>query len=152
MAKSSRLQPGKRSRGKSSPAAVPPDPALPPKQRAFLGAYVESGSVAAAARAAGVHRTTHYEWWERDAAYREAFAQARERLADLLVDEAFRRALEGSDRLLEFLLKGLRPEVFNRHRVEVSPGGPGVGTLAVWQMSDADLEAEIDRYRKVLDR
>jgi len=123
---------------------------LTPKQAAFLKAYRDCGVLSEAARVANVNRTSHYEWLQTSPAYVQAFAQVQERLTDLLLDEAFRRALAGSDRLLEFLLKGLKPEVFNRQRVEIQASG-GTGMMAVWQMSDDELDEEIRRYRRICD-
>ncbi len=123
--------------------------ALTAKQTAFLAAYAQCGVVSDAARAAGINRTTHYQWLEQSAEYAAAFAQSQQRLADLLVDEAVRRALAGSDRLLEFLLKGLKPEMFNRQQVEVQAPG-GLAMVAVWQMSDDELEEEISRYQRII--
>lgn len=123
---------------------------LSPRQKAFLSAYLECGSVARAARAAKIYRTSHYNWLSRSPEYREAFYRARDRLADLLLDEAFERALNGSDRLLEFLLKGLKPEL-NSQRVEIATSGSALGAIAVWQLSDEQLDEEIKRYRKVIE-
>jgi hypothetical protein len=108
-----------------------------PQQRAFLAAFRNTGNVRLACEAANVGRSSHYRWLNRDPAYREAFAVAKEEVADLLEAEAYRRAVEGvekpvgwykgkpggyvreySDTLLIFLLKGLRPEKYG-DRVEV---------------------------------
>jgi len=121
---------------------------LTPKQLAFLAAYRESGSVSAAAKAAKVNRRTHYDWLAHEP-YKREFLKVREGLAELLLDQAIERALAGSDRLLEFLLKGLKPEIFNRQRVEISPSGPGLAGLAIWQLSDEQLEEEIRKVRRV---
>ena len=107
------------------------------RQRAFLAAFRETGNVRLACEVAGVGRSSHYRWREKDPAYREAFDLAREDAADILEAEAFRRAVEGveepvgwykgvaggtvrrySDVLLMFQLKALRPEKY-RERVEV---------------------------------
>lgn len=137
----------KKSRSKTS---KPTTQNLTPKQLAFLAAYRESGSVSAAAKAARIQRRTHYDWLEHDP-YRSEFLRVRENLADLLLDEAIQRAVAGSDRLLEFLLKGLKPEIFNRQRVEISPTGPGLAGLAIWQLSDDELEEEIAKCRRILE-
>lgn len=123
---------------------------LTPRQMAFLAAYRESGSISAAAKSAKVSRRTHYDWLEHEP-YKNEFMKVREGLAELLLDEAIDRALAGSDRLLEFLLKGLKPEIFNRQRVEISPTGPGLAGLAIWQLSDEQLEEEINRCRRTLE-
>jgi hypothetical protein len=82
-----------------------------PKKRAFLAAYAQVGSVSGAARAAGVSRRSHSRWLE-DADYASAFETAKDEAADTLEDEARRRAFEGSDVLLIFLLKGALPQKY----------------------------------------
>ena len=97
------------------------------KKRAFLSAYVKTGTVAGAASAARIGRTSHYEWLEKDKEYASSFAEAKEEATDNLEQEARRRAVDGvlepvfwqgelvgrvrkySDTLLIFLLKGAHP-------------------------------------------
>lgn len=101
-----------------------------PKKRAFIAVYPAVGTISAAADAAGINRHTHYVWLKDDPEYAAAFADAEEKAADRLENEAIRRAVEGtvkpvfhqgaecggireySDTLLIFLLKGLRPEKY----------------------------------------
>ena len=84
----------------------------------------------AAAREAGVNRSTHYNWMEADLEYAEQFDAVNEELADELEQEARRPALKGveepvfkggervgtitkySDALLILLLKAKRPDQF----------------------------------------
>ncbi len=66
-----------------------------PRQKAFLAAFRETGNVRLACKAAGVGRSTHYRWREKDSEYREAFDQAKEDATDVLEAEAHRRAVEG---------------------------------------------------------
>lgn len=80
------------------------------KKDRFLEAYAETGTVTHAATRAGIDRRTHYRWLQDDENYAEAFASAEQSVVDMLEGEAIRRATEGSDTLLIFLLKGLRPE------------------------------------------
>ena len=108
-----------------------------PQQRAVLAAFRETGNVRLTCKAAGVGRSTHYRWLEKDSEYRAAFNLAKEDATDVLEAEAHRRAVEGweeavgwykgeaggtvrkySDVLLIFLLKGLRPEKY-RERVDL---------------------------------
>jgi len=109
-----------------------------PRKRAFLTAYAETGNVTQAAETAGIHRDTHYAWLESDQGYPAAFATAGEAAADRLEAEARRRAVEGveqpvwyhgmqvgsarrySDRLLMFLLRGVRPERYQVQRHDVT--------------------------------
>lgn len=98
-------------------------------QGAFLAAYAQSARISKAAEAAGIARRTHYDWVDSDHEYRAEFVKAKELAMQTLEDEATRRALgdgcEPSDRLMEFLLKGGRPDIY-RERVEHStkPGAP----------------------------
>lgn len=132
---------------------------LPPKQRAFLAAYSSIANVERAAQLAGVKRETHYGWKRNDAAYAEAFAEARELAGDALEEEAIRRAQIGvvdgifqggkqvgtrrrfSDSLLALLLKAFKPEKYNTERHELS--GPGAGPIKhlidLSALSDEDL-------------
>src|ERR1035441_2234043 len=96
------------------------------RRQAFLAAFVQCSSVTRAAQAAGVCREMHYEWLETDAKYAAAFEAVRDQAAQVLEDEAVRRAYEGtlkpvyyvgqlcgvqreySDGMLQMLLKGMR--------------------------------------------
>ena len=103
-------------------------------QGAFLAAYAKSARISRAAEAAGIGRQTHYDWMGSDDAYRAEFAKAKELAMQTLEDEATRRALgdgcEPSDRLMEFLLKGGRPDIY-RDRLEHSgPGGKPILDLS----------------------
>ena len=113
----------------------------------FLEALAESGNVKLSCQAAGVGRRTAYDHRAKDAAFASAWADAMEEAADLLEQEAVRRAVEGvdkpvyqggrmvgivkeySDTLLIFLLKGARP---NKYRDNVK--------VDVSQLSDAELQ------------
>ena len=91
-----------------------------PKKRAFLIAYSRAGNISQACAAVGIGRRTHYDWLASDTEYEAGFQLAGEYAADALEAEARRRAFEGSDLLLIFLLKGLRPERYRErydHRV-----------------------------------
>ena len=108
-------------------------------QKAFLAALENTGSVTAAAEAAGVHRTAAYKHRQTDKQFSQQWDEALERGADVLEDEARRRALEGvdepvfykgekvgtvkkySDLCLIFLLKGLRPQRWRESRASMAP-------------------------------
>lgn len=110
---------------------------LTPKMRAFLAAYTETGSIPAAAQAAGCERSTHRTSWMQNPQYAAAFAAAKEEAVDILETEAIRRATRGTDRpvfykgkhcgnvreysdiLLIFLLKAARPDKYrDNHKIE----------------------------------
>lgn len=81
------------------------------KKRAFLLAFAQTGSVTEAAAKVEIDRTTHYNWIT-DPEYAADFAEAQERAARELEDEAVKRAKAGSDTLLIFLLKCRNRKVF----------------------------------------
>lgn len=115
-------------------------------QNKFLNYYIEVGTISKAAKKAGLSRQAHYNWLKDDTngKYRQAFEQAEKMAADLLEEEAFRRAVEGdlqvvyykgqevgrrrvySDQLLSLLLKGKKPqyrentEINNNVNVDIS--------------------------------
>ena len=65
------------------------------RQRRFLKALSETGSVTTAAAVAGTSRTRVYELRKADPAFGSAWEEAEEIAADRLEDEARRRAVEG---------------------------------------------------------
>jgi len=117
------------------------------RQRAFLAAFRETGSVTVAARAARVSKNAHVKWMK-DPEYAAEFEKARAEAAQSLEDEAVRRAREGwkepvfyrgkicgythrySDPLLMFLLRGWQPARY-RDRTEIS--GPEGGPIRIDQ-------------------
>jgi hypothetical protein len=115
-----------------------------PEKRAALVAYAQSGTVTEAARAAGVCRTTWYNWREADPDFDEAAIAAEAAVADYLERIALHRATRAenaSDTLLIFLLKGMRPAKFrDRHQIEHTGanGGP---------IQHEDVTAARDRVR-----
>lgn len=128
-----------------------------PKKRAFLAEYSQCGNVSRAARAAGVCRTTIYDWLERDEKFSMAMKLAEAEATEVLEEEARRRAVDGtakpvyqggqlvghvqeySDTLLIFLLKGLKPEKY-RERYDVKHGG-SVGVGSGDSLSDEERES-----------
>src|ERR1700756_5465712 len=88
------------------------------KRQQFLELLSESGNVRASCAALNLCRSTLYQWRASDSAFAAAWDSALELGADGLEDEARRRAMAGSDILLMFLLKALRPEKY-RERSQV---------------------------------
>lgn len=126
-------------------------------RRVFLDILGRTGNVSAAARMAGLSRSSAYALRRRDPGFAAAWRDAEEEAVDLLEAEARRRAVEGieeplmgggklikdddgqvvtvrkyNDRLLEFLLKAHRPERFRdgaAAEAEVATGLPGLRIL-----------------------
>lgn len=130
-------------------------------EKGFLAVLAESGNVRAACDAAKVSRQVAYAYRADNEAFAAAWALALEEAADLLEQEARRRAYEGwdepvygklegkfagegrigvvrkySDSLMQFLLKGAKPEVY-RERTDVRHSGK----IDVTKLSDDELSA-----------
>jgi hypothetical protein len=90
-------------------------------QRAFLAALEQTGSVTESAAAAKIGRITAYDTRRADPAFAALWDQALDHAADLLEDEARKRAFNGSDVLLMFLLKGIRPQKWRESRATIPP-------------------------------
>jgi transposase-like protein len=120
------------------------------KQEAFLEAYRGLGNITVAAAKVGIARQTHYDWLKKFPEYAQDFKEAQLIAADVLEDEALRRAALGweepvfyqgeqvatvrkySDTLLIFLLKGIKPEKYRDRTEHTGPGGfPMVGEICV---------------------
>lgn len=111
-------------------------------QALFLREFALCGNVSRACLAAAIGRSTLYGDWLKAAAFHELYLQAVDDAADLLEEEARRRAVDGvekpvfqggrevgvireySDALLTLLLKGKRPETY-RERYQHEHSGPG---------------------------
>lgn len=101
------------------------------EQRAqFLERFSECGSVLQACSDTGVARRTHYEWLADDPEYKQQFERAKQQAVDALESRVFQRANVESDRLAEFLLKGLKPEVYG-DRMKAQISGVDGGAIGV---------------------
>jgi AcrR family transcriptional regulator len=114
----------------------------------FLEKLAATGHITRSCKAAGVPRRTIYNWRKADEAFAAAWDEAVELAIDALEDEAIRRAKDGvlkpvfqggkkvgtvreySDGLLQFLLKGKRPERY-KDRLQSELSGPGGKPLPV---------------------
>lgn len=80
-----------------------------------------------AAKGIGYNRSTVYGWAKTDAEFAAAWRDIHEEFTDLLEATAQARAITGSDLLIIFLLKALRPEKYReqvKHELSGSHGGP----------------------------
>lgn len=87
-------------------------------KKSFIATFSECGNISIACNIVGIHPMTVYGWLRNDEEFNEDYNTAVDFAVGTLEMEARRRAMEGSDRLLEFLLKSLKPEVY-RERYEV---------------------------------
>jgi hypothetical protein len=87
----------------------------------------------------GYHRSTVYRWAEKDPEFDAEWRDIAEEFADLLEEKATARAIDGSDILMIFMLKSLRPEKF-REQVKHELSGPSGGPIP---FSYGDTVAEI---------
>jgi hypothetical protein len=90
-------------------------------QRAFLTGLENTGSVTQASEAAKISRQTVYENKQNDPEFSRQWDEALEQSADALEEEARKRAFAGSDVLLIFMLKGLRPQRWRESRATIPP-------------------------------
>lgn len=88
----------------------------------FLEAYQQLGTVTHAAARAGVARSTVYAAIDADPTFSADWREARESAIEGLERVAIQRAVDGSDTLLIFLLKSLRPERY-RDNVKIEHTG-----------------------------
>lgn len=95
------------------------DGETPKKRKAdFLKAFADTSMVTEAAKQVGVGRATVYRWRNEDPEFAEAWGEVEEAVTEDLETTAIRRAKEGSDVLLIFLLKAHRPDKY-RERLSI---------------------------------
>ncbi len=88
----------------------------PEKLSDFLRHLEASGSVSLAAERTGIARNTVYLRRKVDPAFALGWRNAIELAAEALRDAAIARAHDGDNRLLMFLLRTLRPEIYGQSR------------------------------------
>lgn len=110
---------------------------LQEKREAFLSALSETGSVTDAAKAADVSRMTVYRLRKEDETFAAEWEDAYAKGADALEDEAHKRAINGSDTLLIFLLKGRKRSTYGE-RVAVG-GDKDAPPIKTEDVGDRDL-------------
>jgi hypothetical protein len=86
----------------------------------FLETFKNSGNIRAACMYADVERHIVATALTNDKDFERAYDIAENEAVDLLVAEAWNRARNGSDRLLEFLLKSHRKSVYAERPTEVA--------------------------------
>jgi len=83
---------------------------------AFLAALRNSANIRASCQAAGVSRGVAYDHMRRDPEFAAEWASALEDALDVVEAQAFKRAREGSDDIVKFLLRSHRPKVYGDQR------------------------------------
>jgi hypothetical protein len=92
-----------------------------PTRARFLETLGTSGNVSDTCRTLDLHRASIYDWRRDDAEFAAAWDEAVALGAEGLEDEARNRAINGSDILLIFMLKALKPEKYReRSTVDIN--------------------------------
>ena len=138
--------------------------------KAFLDELAESGAVAVAAQRAGLHRSTLYDLRRRNKDFAARWDQALQLGLDRLQDHAVVRATVGEEtpvwqggrqvgtvrrpdsRLLQFLLKAHRPEVYAGPAAPpaADPAGPHSSSMADFARRLREAEARMAALGKAL--
>lgn len=93
----------------------------PQNRRAFLELLAETGNVKQVCTSLEFNRGSIYAWRDEDAAFKADWEAALQLGLAGLEDEARRRAIQGSDLLLIFLLKGGMPDKYReRQTIDVT--------------------------------
>jgi hypothetical protein len=111
----------------------------------FIEVLRDVGAVRYAAEAAGVPRSTAYRHRAADTEFAAAWADALEDSCDELDVEARRRAIAGSDGLLQFLLRAHRPGTYgDKRRIEHAL------EVAEAPLADEEVERELESLARAL--
>jgi len=111
----------------------------PQKTKKFLDSIRSGNSVTTAAKQLNIRRQTAYTWRDEDDEFRQQWNDAVEEGTDALEEEAVRRALNGSDTMLIFLLKGNRGEKY-KEKWQGELTGKGGGPI---EFSDTERAAKL---------
>lgn len=131
----------------SAKKAPPPRTIRTDRARAeatFLEQLRLTCNVSHAARSAGIGRRTAYDWRDADPEFAAAWDEAEEEAIDALELAARERAIDGSDRMMEILLKAHRPEKYvDKLKTELT--GKDGGAIQFEQ-----IEADARKFRERL--
>jgi len=114
-------------------------------RRRFLDGFKRTGTVTGGCADAGIHRSSAYRERQRSEKFALEWADIEEQVTDKLEATALLLALKGEVRLIEFLLKARRPDVYREHHLleHTGPGGGPVEVEALGinldKLSDRDL-------------
>ena len=90
----------------------------------FLDRLRQSGNVRLACQAAGIPRRTAYNWRGKWSTFSDEWQEALDDALDILEGKAWERAAQHSDRLLMFLLKAHRRDVYgDKQELDVTTDG-----------------------------
>ncbi len=162
MAPSRRKKSGKKHTGRRTTASL---------KKGFLAAYERTGGVYLACKAIDICYATFFQWKKRDPEFLSNFESARERIGELLEQEARRRAFEGvvrpvfqggkkvgtvreySDQVLMFLLKGAKPEVYRENcKIQMDGNLRHSGAVQIYLPSNGrESDALINGHNRLLD-
>jgi hypothetical protein len=78
----------------------------------FLAQLAQSGNVTESCQISGLPRATAYDWRREDQGFAQQWDAAMDRGADAMEDECRRRAMAGSDALMVFMMRALKPEKY----------------------------------------
>ena len=114
-----------------------------PQINEFLAKMRNSGNIRASCEAAHISRATAYRWRSQWSTFAAEWDEAKDDAVDWLDLEAWKRATQGaSDRLLMFLLKAHKPEVYSPvQSVKHSGTGEG-GEIEIKQVALTDAERQ----------
>jgi hypothetical protein len=104
------------------------------KARAFLAAIRVVPSITFAAKAAGIHRRSHYFWLEKWPGYKAAFETARLQGIDALEDEVTERAMIGVFRPNVYQGEFVYEQVWDEEKARFVDDK--TRPLGVWEKSD----------------
>lgn len=115
-------------------------PTLAERQEMFLELLRTTGvRDGDAAEIVGVHRVTAYRW-RQNPEFAARYEEAKKIRLETLIKEAERRAVAGSDRLLEFLLCNYAPDKFsNKQKLEHGGNMPLIVVTGVPDDDGSDL-------------
>lgn len=91
----------------------PSDPSLSDRQRTFIRSYISSGGITKIALKEASSTRRELEEWKTQTAFQKSLKDAQEDWVEELRKAAMLRATSKSDVLLMFLLKAMRPDVFD---------------------------------------
>lgn len=119
-------------------------------QQLFIVALMKYGTRTKACKATGID-PRKVTAWEKNEDFVAVYDAAMGAIADALEEEAIRRAMEGSDKLLEKLLKAFKPEKYADRKVNTHEGKVDIEIKSWSDLAQKAIEVVDAEYEEVED-
>lgn len=118
----------------------------------FLLSYYKYRTITPACIENGIAYSQYKAWFRDDPEFAEACSSIQDKIVNELEDAGFKRALKGSDSLLQFFLRALRSDTYSERKEITGKGGAPLtlgGSIDLSRLPEDTLKKLVDMVEKL---